>query len=187
MTANLAIDVVQDLRSSIRLPLQTSRPDWAQYRQIACWTNRGNGCGKPGLNCRASIRYATASMMSAQPPGLVAGRAIRMVGIEPCQDAGTNQKVVHQGVDGDHAGADLVPDAQAFRGGQQDARQGHGQDLVRHAVDLPERANQSFPQSGEPIGAGSIVGALELPVDPADQVAIGNIANERDTENRPSG
>ena len=33
-----------------------SRPDWAQYRQIACWTNRGNGCGNPGLNCRASIR-----------------------------------------------------------------------------------------------------------------------------------
>ena len=34
-----------------------------------------------------------------------------MVGLEPCQDAGADQKVVHQGVDGDHAGADLVPEA----------------------------------------------------------------------------
>jgi hypothetical protein len=42
-----------------------------------------------------------------------------MVGSEPCQDAGANQKVVHQGVDGNHAGAYLVPEAQAFGGGQQ--------------------------------------------------------------------
>ena len=79
---------------------------------------------------------------------LVAGRTIRMVGLESCQDAGANQKVVHQGVDGNHAGADLVPEVQAFRGGQQDAGQGHGQDLVRDAIDLPERSDQSFPQFG---------------------------------------
>ena len=46
--------------SSIRLPLQTSRPLWLQYCQIACWTNRGKVCGNVGLNCRASIRSATA-------------------------------------------------------------------------------------------------------------------------------
>jgi len=45
--------------SSIRFPLQTSRPLWLQYRHIACWTNRGKTLGKDGLNCRASIRSAT--------------------------------------------------------------------------------------------------------------------------------
>jgi hypothetical protein len=53
-----------------------------------------------------------------------------MIGIESCQDAGADQEVVHQGVDGNHAGADLVPAVQAFRGGQQDARQRHGQHFV---------------------------------------------------------
>ena len=47
-------------------------------------------------------------------------------------------------------------------------------------MDLPERSNQSFPQSGEPIRAGRIVGILELPVDPAHQVAIGNVADEQE-------
>jgi hypothetical protein len=103
-----------------------------------------------------------------------------MVGLESAKDAGADQKVVHQGVDGNHAAADLVPDVQVFWGGQQDARQGHGQDLVRDAVDLPERSNQSFLQSGEPIGAGRVVGTLELPVDPADQIATGNVANEQE-------
>ena len=69
---------------------------------------------------------------------------------------------------------------QAFRGRQQDARQGHGQDLVRDAIDLPERSDQSFPQSGEPIRAGRVIGRLELPIDPADQVGVGNVANEQE-------
>ena len=52
------------------------------------------------------------------PARLVAGCTIRMVGVESCQDAGADQKVVHQGVDGNHAGADVVPEAQAFGGRQ---------------------------------------------------------------------
>ena len=43
--------------------------------------------------------------------------------------------------DGDHTGAHLMPEVQGLRGRQQDARQGHGQDLVRDAIDLPERSN----------------------------------------------
>ena len=39
----------------------------------------------------------------------VAGDAVRVVGPEPVQDPGPVQKVVHQGVDGDHAGANLEP------------------------------------------------------------------------------
>ena len=47
--------------SLIRLPLQTSSPFRAQYRQIACWTNRGKVkvSGNVGLNCRASMCSAT--------------------------------------------------------------------------------------------------------------------------------
>ena len=73
-----------------------------------------------------------------------------------------------------------LPAVQAFGGGQQDAGQGHGQDLVRHAVDLPERSNQGFPQSGQPVGARRVIGMLELLVDPADQVAVGNVAHEQE-------
>ena len=69
---------------------------------------------------------------------------------------------------------------QALRGGQQDAGQGHGQDLVRDAINLSERSDESFPQSGEPSRAGGVVGSLELSVDPADQVAVGNVANEQE-------
>src|SRR5260370_30432654 len=36
--------------------------------------------------------------------------AILMLRVEPGQDAGSVQKVVHQSVDGDHAAADLDPD-----------------------------------------------------------------------------
>jgi hypothetical protein len=57
----------------MRLPLQISRPLWLQYRQIARWTNRGNVCGKAGLNCRVSIRVG---VCAADPfPGAVAARA----------------------------------------------------------------------------------------------------------------
>jgi thymidine phosphorylase len=45
----------------MRLPLHTSRPLWAQYRQIACWTNLGKRAGKAELKALASIRSATIS------------------------------------------------------------------------------------------------------------------------------
>ena len=56
----------------------------------------------------------------------VAGRAIGMVGAEPVQDAGAVQKVVNEGVDRDHAGANLAPQPQLFRRSEQDGGQGHG-------------------------------------------------------------
>jgi hypothetical protein len=110
----------------------------------------------------------------------VAGHAIGVVGIEPVEDPGPNQEIMHQGVDGDHAGANLDPDRQILRRGEQKAGQGHGQDLVGDAVDLPQWSYQGFPQVGEPIGAGWVVGLVEAPVDPADQVAIGNVPDEQE-------
>ena len=45
---------------------------------------------------------------------LVAGCTIRMVGLESAKDAGPDQKVVRQGVDGNHAAADFVPEVQVL-------------------------------------------------------------------------
>src|SRR3984893_17814840 len=59
--------------------------------------------------------------------GPVAGRAIGMVRAEPVQDAGAVQKVVNEGVDRDHAGADLMPPPQLSWRSEQDAGQGHGE------------------------------------------------------------
>ena len=105
----------------------------------------------------------------------IAGHAVGVVGIEPVEDPSPDQPIVHQGVDGDHAGADLDPEWPIFRSGEQKAGEGHGQNLVGDAVDLPQRPDQGFPEVGEPIGIGWVVGGLEAVVDPADQIAIGNV------------
>ena len=93
----------------IRLPLQMSRPLWLQYRQIACWTNRGKVRGKPGLNCRASIRLRHGSNNVGAAAGPVAGGTIQVVRVEPGQNAGPAQKVVHERVNRDQPAADLDP------------------------------------------------------------------------------
>ena len=74
------------------------------------------GIELPGINPLRHCLYNVSAAAS-----LVAGCTIRMIGLESCQDAGADQKVMHQGIDGNHAGADLVPEVQALRGGQQDA------------------------------------------------------------------
>jgi hypothetical protein len=42
-----------------RMPLHTLNTVWAQYRQIASWTNRGKVAGNSGLNLRALICRVT--------------------------------------------------------------------------------------------------------------------------------
>jgi hypothetical protein len=59
------------------------------------------------------------------------------------------------------------------------AGQGHGEDLVRKAIDFAQRLNQARSHSGQPVSATRIIACLQLPVDPADQIAIGNVANEQ--------
>ena len=163
----------------MRLPLQTARPLWAQYRQIACCTNRGNTAGNAGLKARASIRSATASNDLGAAAWPVAGRAIGVVGVEPVQDAGAVQKVVNEGVDGDHAGADLMPEPQLFWRSEQEGRQGHGQHLVGDAVDFAQRRDEGVSHAGQPVRTSRAVCRLQPLVDPADQIAIGNVANEQ--------
>jgi hypothetical protein len=62
--------------------------------------------------------------------GPVASQAILMLCLEPSQDAGPVQKIVNQRVDGDHAATDLDPMLHPLRSTEQDAGQGHRQNLV---------------------------------------------------------
>ena len=77
-----------------------------------------------------------------------------------------------------YAGADLAPEPQLFRRSEQDGRQGHGQHLVGDPVDFAQRRDDSFSHSGQPVRASRTVRRLQPLVDPADQIAIGDVANE---------
>ena len=163
----------------MRLPLQTSSPLWAQYRQIAYCTNRGNTAGNAGLKVRASIRcgHSFNDLSAAAWP--VAGRAIGMGGAEPAQDAGAVQKVVHEGIDGDHAGPDFGPQPQLAWRPEQEGRQGHGQHLVGDAVNFAQRRDDGVPHPGQPVRTSWAICRLQLLVDPADQISIRNVTNEQ--------
>ena len=62
--------------------------------------------------------------------GPVASDSVLVVRLEPSQDPGAVQKVVNQCVDGDHAAADFDPQPHPFRSAEQNAGQGHREDLV---------------------------------------------------------
>ena len=107
----------------------------------------------------------------------IAAEAVGMVRLEPSQNAGAMQKIVNQRIDGDHAAAHLDP---AWIGGtEHQHRQGHAEDLVGHTVDMAQRFDQRGPHLGEPVGARTVIRRLDLALDPADKVAIGDIANEQ--------
>ena len=175
--ANLAIDILARLPiidpiavADVEAELGAVPPDGMLHEP---WENGQEGrIEGPGVDL---LRHQGNNVGAAAWP--VARNAIEMVGAEPGQDPGAVQEIVHQGVNGDHGGADFAPGLVTPRGRQQDAGQGHGQHLVGHAVDLPERSNKSFAQPGGAVGIMRAVGFPQLPVDPADQVAIGNVAN----------
>jgi hypothetical protein len=114
---------------------------------------------------------------AAQP---VAGRTIRVVRVEPSENAGPVQKVMNQRVDGDHAAADLDPESHFLGSAEQEGGQGHGEDLVRDTVDLTHRLDQGRRHCRQPVRARRTVGGLQLGVDPADQIAVGNVADEQE-------
>ena len=66
----------------------------------------------------------------------------------------------------------------AWRAEEQDG-QGHHQNLVGHAVDFFQRVEHSHSHSGQPVGPGLPGGRIQAPVDPADEVAARNIADEQ--------
>ena len=108
----------------------------------------------------------------------VASGTIRMVGAEPVQDAGAVQEVVHQRIDGNHAGADFGP--QRLAAGEQQAGQRHHHDFVGHAMDLAQRPDQALDHPGNTVWVRSIIRFGQLTVDPSHQVAIGEIPDKQE-------
>ena len=87
------------------------------------------------------------------------------------------QEIVDQRINRNQVHADFQPPRANVSGADQNAGQGHGQHLVGNAVDIAQRFNQGPPDALEPVGGG-FVGRQPV-VDPADQVAIGNVANKQ--------
>ena len=108
----------------------------------------------------------------------VATGAVRMGGFEPIQDTGSVQKVVYQGVNGDHARADFEPLGADVSSADQNAGQRHREHLVGNPVDIAQWLNQSIACLRQGVWRGLVVCLLQAVVDPADQVAVGDIANE---------
>jgi len=73
----------------------------------------------------------------------VTASAIRMGGVEPVQDPGSVQKIVHQRIDRDRRHADFEPPGANGSSTNQNAGQGHGEHLVRYAVNIAQRVQQS--------------------------------------------
>ena len=107
----------------------------------------------------------------------VAAGAVGMGSLELSQDPGPMQEIVDQRINRNQVHADFQPPRANVSGADQNAGQGHGQHLVGNAVDIAQRFNQGLPDALEPVGGG-FVGRQPV-VDPADQVAIGNVANNR--------
>ena len=86
-----------------------SRPLWLQYCQTACWDEPRKGPWKGRIELPGVDPLGDRCNNVGAAARLMAGRAIQVVRVEPSQDAGPVQKVMHQGVNGDHAAADLGP------------------------------------------------------------------------------
>jgi hypothetical protein len=66
----------------------------------------------------------------------VAGRPIAVMGDEPAKDTGAVQKIVHQGIDRDHAAASFASQPPGPRCAEKQLRQRHRQHFVGYPVDF---------------------------------------------------
>ena len=110
----------------------------------------------------------------------VAGGSIKVTRSEPPQDAGPMQKIVHQRIDGDHDGSGFGPENASRVSCQQETGERHRQHLVRDSVGVGERFDDSLSQPRCSIGRRSKVGISEPSVDPANKIAVGDIAHEQE-------
>ena len=139
----------------------------------------GKDAGKCGLNAgHRSARPFGNDVGAAAGP--VAGHAIGVVGAEPVQDAGSVQEIVDQGVDGDHGWPRPRPRSHGHAVPPAGCRTGSWSGPCQRPRRPPGAARSRLPHPGR-AGRGWLGRRhLELPVDPADQVAIGNVANEQE-------
>ena len=99
--------------------------------------------------------------------------------LEPGQDPGPVQKIVDQGIDRDQLHADFEPPRANVSSADQNAGQRHGEHLVGDAVDIAQWLNQRITRLGQTVRSGLVVRLVQPVIDPADQIAVGNVANEQ--------
>src|ERR1700730_17507720 len=102
------------LLSSMRLPLQTFEAALAAILPDRVLDEPREGLWKARVELPGIDPPGDGLNDKCAATGPVAGHAIQVVRVEPGQDAGPVQKVVHQRVDGDHAAADLDPEDHLF-------------------------------------------------------------------------
>ena len=164
----------------MRRPLQRLSPASAQNRQIACWTKRGKLAGIGGIEpARIDLAGDPLDDRGAAARGIAAG-AVGMLGLEIPQNAGAVQEIVHQRIDRDHHRAGFDPGWPLGVPGKQQLRESHRQHLVRHAVNVSERLEQGLTQPRGSIGCRNGIDVCQPAVDPADDVAISQIAHEQE-------
>jgi hypothetical protein len=117
-TIDLTVDVVARLAIINAIAVADIEAELAAVSPDRVLNEPGEGLGErwvelPGIDLVGNglNDLSTAAL-------LITGRPIGMDGIEALQDPGPVQKVVHQRIDGDHAGADLVPERPVFGGAQ---------------------------------------------------------------------
>ena len=109
----------------------------------------------------------------------VAARAVRVGSLEAPQDPSPVQKIMDQGIDRNQVHTDLQPLGANVSGADQDAGQCHRQHLVGNAVDVAQWLNQAIARLRQRVCGALVVRLVEAVIDPADQVAVGNVANEQ--------
>ena len=135
--------------------------------------------GKVGLNARASIWLGSTGNDFGAAAWPVTAGAVRVGSLEPRQDPSPVQKIVDQGIDRNQVHTDLQPPRANVSGADQNAGQRHRQHLVGNAVDVAQSARSGQCALATTGLERRIVRLVEAVIDPADQVAVGNVANEQ--------
>ncbi len=107
----------------------------------------------------------------------VAARAIRMGRCNPMQDSSANQEIVDESIDDDESGADIEPAGPNPSSSDQQVRQRHPDDLVGNPIDVPERVDEGGSGC---CNVGRFQMGFYLPVNPPNDVAIGNVPDEQE-------
>jgi hypothetical protein len=82
-------------------------------------------------------------------------------------------------INGDERSTDFEPQRPSPSSAQQQRRQRHRQDLVCHPIDVAQRLNDGLATGGEPIRSVEIH-RTQLPINPADEIVIGDIPHEQE-------
>ena len=100
-----------------------------------------------------------------------------MASCKPFEDSGSVKEIVDQGIDDNKARPDGEPTRPGSPGPHQQRCQRHRDDLVGNPIDMPKRIDQGGPGRRKVGGAG--IGG-ELLINPADNVATGNVPDEQE-------